>query len=83
MALEPQVFDLLSYVISNRNRVVDKDDLVTAVWGGRVISNSTLTDAHQCDAEGTGKLGRGAAADPHGGAQGHPVGWRSEREQER
>ena len=41
--LEPQVFDLLVYVIRNRDRVVGKDDLVEAVWGGRAISDSTLT----------------------------------------
>ncbi len=41
--LEPQVFDLLVYVIRNRGRVVSKDDLVEAVWGGRAISDSTLT----------------------------------------
>jgi TolB-like protein/tetratricopeptide (TPR) repeat protein len=41
--LEPQVFDLLVYVIRNRERVVSKDDLVEAVWGGRIVSDSTLT----------------------------------------
>ena len=43
VALEPQVFDLLVYVIRNRDRVVSKDDLVEAVWGGRIVSDSTLT----------------------------------------
>ena len=43
IAIEPQVFDLLVYVIRNRDRVVSKDDLVEAVWGGRAISDSTLT----------------------------------------
>ena len=41
--LEPQVFDLLVYVIRNRDRVVSKDDLVEVVWGGRIVSDSTLT----------------------------------------
>jgi hypothetical protein len=31
----PQVFDLLDYLISNRERVVSKDDLINAVWKGR------------------------------------------------
>ena len=35
VALQPQVFDLLVYLIRNRDRVVTKDDLVSAVWGGR------------------------------------------------
>ncbi len=41
----PQVFDLLVYLIKNRGRVVSKDDLIASVWGGRIVSNSTL-DSH-------------------------------------
>lgn len=41
--IEPQVFDLLEYLINNRNRVVSKDDLIAAIWHGRVVSESTLT----------------------------------------
>ena len=43
IAVEPQVFDLLLYLIQNRDRVVSKDDLLDAVWGGRIVSESTLT----------------------------------------
>jgi TolB-like protein/Tfp pilus assembly protein PilF len=43
IALEPQVFDLLVYLVQNRDRVVSKDNLVAAVWGGRIVSESTLT----------------------------------------
>ncbi len=39
----PQVFDLLVYLISNRDRVVSKDDLLEAVWRGRNVSEQTLT----------------------------------------
>jgi TolB-like protein len=39
----PQVFDLLNYLIENRDRVVTKDELIGAVWGGRVVSDSALT----------------------------------------
>ena len=41
--LEPQVFDLLVYLMQNHDRVVSKDDLIAAVWGGRIVSDSTLT----------------------------------------
>jgi pimeloyl-ACP methyl ester carboxylesterase len=43
IALEPQVFDLLVYLVHNRDHVVSKDDLIAAVWGGRIVSESTLT----------------------------------------
>ena len=43
IALEPQVFDLLEYLIRNRERVATKDDLLAAVWGGRIVSESVLT----------------------------------------
>jgi predicted ATPase/class 3 adenylate cyclase len=43
IALQPQVFDLLEYSIRNRERVVTKDDLLAAVWAGRIVSESTLS----------------------------------------
>jgi len=41
--VEPQVFDLLAYLIKNRDRVVGKDDLIAAIWRGRIVSESVLT----------------------------------------
>ena len=41
--ITPQVFDLLEYLIRNRERVVGKDELIGAIWGGRIISESALT----------------------------------------
>lgn len=43
VAIGPQVFDLLVYLIQNRDRVVTKDGLLDAVWNGRIVSESTLT----------------------------------------
>jgi len=39
----PKVFDLLVYLVENRDRVVSKDELLGAVWYGRIVSESTLT----------------------------------------
>src|ERR1700739_3717920 len=41
--VQPQVFDLLEYLISNRERVVTKDDMLDVIWGGRIVSESALT----------------------------------------
>jgi adenylate cyclase len=43
VAVEPQVFDILQYLVSHRERVVSKDDLIDAIWGGRIVSESTLS----------------------------------------
>jgi len=43
IAMEPQVFDLLLYLLQNRDRVVSRDDLISAVWNGRIVSESTLS----------------------------------------
>jgi DNA-binding winged helix-turn-helix (wHTH) protein len=41
-SVEPQVFDLLEYLLQNRGRVVSRDDLLSAVWNGRIVSDPTL-----------------------------------------
>src|SRR5215468_2236818 len=41
--IEPQVFDVLEYLIRNRERVVSRDDLLAKVWAGRIVSDSALT----------------------------------------
>jgi adenylate cyclase len=40
---EPQVLDLLIYLVQNHDRVVTKEDLINSVWGGRIVSDATLT----------------------------------------
>jgi len=42
VATAPQVFDLLVHLVRNRERVVSRDDLLDAIWAGRVVSESTL-----------------------------------------
>ena len=42
IAVEPQVFDVLVYLVQNHDRVVSRDDLIASVWSGRIVSESTL-----------------------------------------
>ncbi|MAZ17502.1 MAG: hypothetical protein CL535_14400 [Ahrensia sp.] len=41
--VEPQVFDLLAFLVSERDRVVSTDDLIGSVWNGRIVSNSAVS----------------------------------------
>jgi len=43
VAVEPQVFDLLKYLIESRDRVVSRDDMMATVWHGRIVSEATLS----------------------------------------
>jgi TolB-like protein len=43
VAVGPQVFDLLAYLVQNRERVVSKNELLDTIWSGRTVSESTLT----------------------------------------
>jgi TolB-like protein len=58
---EPQVFDLLVYLLKNRDRVVSKDDLIAGVWGGRVVSDSTLTSRINAVRTAIGDTGKSQA----------------------
>ena len=42
-AVEPQVFNLLLFFINNLDRVVSRDEMIDAVWDGRIVSDATLT----------------------------------------
>jgi TolB-like protein len=43
IAVEPQVFDLLTFLVQHSDRVVSKDDLMAAIWNRRIVSESALT----------------------------------------
>ena len=58
----PQVFDLLVYLIRNRDRVVSKDDLLDAVWEGRIVSESTLTSRINAARHAIGDTGADSSA---------------------
>src|ERR1700709_881885 len=56
--VEPQVFDLLAYLTQNRDHVVSKDDRIASVWGGRIVSESTLTSRINAARKAIGDSGR-------------------------
>ena len=58
IAIEPQVFDLLIYLVENRDRVVSKDDLIASIWGGRIVSESTLTSRINAARKAVGDNGK-------------------------
>jgi DNA-binding winged helix-turn-helix (wHTH) protein len=43
VAMEPQAFDVLIYLLRHRQRVVPKEELMDNVWGGRFVSETAVT----------------------------------------
>ena len=43
LAVQPQVFDVLRYLVTHHDRVVSKDELFDKVWAGRIVSEATLS----------------------------------------
>jgi TolB-like protein len=58
IAVEPQVLDLLIYLMENNDRVVSKDDLIASIWGGRIVSDTTLTSRIYAARRAVGDSGR-------------------------
>ena len=57
-AVEPQVFSLLVHLIENREHVVSKDDLIEAVWEGRIVSDATLSSRINAARRAVGDSGK-------------------------
>jgi TolB-like protein/cytochrome c-type biogenesis protein CcmH/NrfG len=58
VAVQPQVFDLLVFLVQSRDHVVSKQDLIDLVWGGRIVSDSTLTSRINAARTAIGDSGR-------------------------
>jgi TolB-like protein/tetratricopeptide (TPR) repeat protein len=56
--VEPQVLDLLIFLIENNDRVITKDDLIESIWGGRIVSDTTLTSRIYAARKAIGDSGR-------------------------
>jgi DNA-binding winged helix-turn-helix (wHTH) protein len=58
VATEPQVFDVLAYLLTHRDRVVSKQELLDEVWGTRFVSESALTSRIKSARRAVGDNGR-------------------------
>ncbi len=58
VAIEPQVFDVLVYLVKHRERVVPKEELLDNVWGDRFVSESALTSRIKSARRAVGDDGR-------------------------
>ncbi|MCV2874244.1 winged helix-turn-helix domain-containing protein [Defluviimonas sp. WL0050] len=56
--VEPQVFDLIVYLIENRARVVDRDELIARIWKGRTVSDATIASRINAARQAVGDSGR-------------------------
>lgn len=54
----PKVFDLLLFLVRHREKVVTRDDLLKAVWEGRIVSESTLTSHVNAARKAIGDTGK-------------------------
>ncbi|MEL6216213.1 MAG: winged helix-turn-helix domain-containing protein, partial [Pseudomonadota bacterium] len=59
IAIEPQVFNVLVYLINHRDRVIGRDELMTELWAGKVVSDATLSS---CIKDARNALGDNAKA---------------------
>ena len=56
--MEPQVFDVLAYLVRHHDRLVPKAELLDQVWGSRFVSESALTSRIKSARRAVGDTGR-------------------------
>jgi len=56
--VEPQVFEVLAYLVEHRDRLVPKTELLDEVWGDRFVSESALTSRIKAARRAVGDNGR-------------------------
>src|SRR5919106_3689182 len=56
--LEPQVFNVLAYLIQHRDRVISKEELLEQLWPGRFVGEATLTSRLTAARRAIGDRGR-------------------------
>ena len=55
--IEPQVFNLLVYLVQNRQRIVSRRELLDALWAGKVVSESALSSCIKAARQAIGDSG--------------------------
>lgn len=58
MVIEPLVFDLLLYLIENRDRIIGRDELFSKLWPGKVVGDSSLNGCVKSVRKALGDSGR-------------------------
>jgi DNA-binding winged helix-turn-helix (wHTH) protein len=58
MDVEPQVFEVLAYLLRHRERVVPKTELLDQIWGNRFVSESALSSRIKSARRAVGDTGR-------------------------
>ena len=56
--MEPQVFDVLAYLLRHRERVVPKTELLDQIWGNRFVTESALSSRIKSARRAVGDTGR-------------------------
>lgn len=56
--VEPQVFDLLVYLIEHRERVVTREELLDKLWSGKVVTDAALSARLKAARKAVGDSGR-------------------------
>lgn len=56
--LEPQVFDVLAFLIEHRDRMVGKEEILAALWPGRIVTDSALSSRIKSVRQAIGDSGR-------------------------
>lgn len=62
VAVEPQVYAVLLYLIENRHRLVTRDDLNRAIWSGRVVTAATVNSRIKAARRAIGDDGKSQAS---------------------
>src|SRR5262245_60167321 len=60
LPLRPKVFELLAYLLAQRERVVSKEELLVHLWPGQFVSDATLNSCLMAARKAVGDSGQAA-----------------------